>query len=475
MKHLDYLLCALSLTFPYYGLSAGYPGVPIRNQLDQTTFGVDEPGTSTDVDLGYAIYRGSYNATVDRTDFLGVRYAAPPIGTLRFQAPMPPERVRQSEDCLFLNVFVSGQVKKSEKLPVLVWIHGGGYVLGSSAMHPAESFVSEADGGLVVVVVQYRLGMFGFLSGAEVKEKGALNAGLLDQRRALVWVQDYIHLFGGDPERVTIWGESAGAGSVMQHMIAHGGNSPTKLFSNLITSSIFFPHQYKYNDPIPEKIYLESLRAAGCQDAIDRFRCLADSDTETLQKVNFAVNSAGFSWTFLFTPVVDNEYIIEHPLRTSLRRQFNGRKLLAVTNSLEGSSGRNNRGSDVHMSYIYGFINVFRGCIQGSVRHSPGNHASDLQYYMPGANLPIINDELFENAEFIASFDSGFLGLAKYNDLNVHPVDNVITPQWDSFDKIRYSEMLFNRTEDFKPDIHPIRTDPGLLQRCQFWEDLVML
>ena len=80
MKHLDYLLCALSLTFPYYGLSAGYPGVSIRNQLDQTTFGVDEPGTSTDVDLGYAIYRGSYNATVDRTDFLGVRYASPPIG-----------------------------------------------------------------------------------------------------------------------------------------------------------------------------------------------------------------------------------------------------------------------------------------------------------------------------------------------------------------------------------------------------------
>ena len=82
-------------------------------------------------------------------------------------------------------------------------------------------------------------------------------------------------------------------------------------------------------------------------------------------------------------------------------------------------------------------------------------------------SLPIINDELFENAEFIASFDSGFLGLAKYNDLNVHPVDNIITPQWDSFDKIRYSEMLFNRTEDFKPDIRPIRTDPGLLQRCQ--------
>lgn len=84
----------------------------------------------------------------------------------------------------------------------------------------------------ITVEIQYRLGAFGFLASEDVKDHGQLNAGLLDQRRALEWVQEHIEEFGGDPSRVTIGGESAGAGSVMFHALAYGGEQ-TDLFSNV--------------------------------------------------------------------------------------------------------------------------------------------------------------------------------------------------------------------------------------------------
>ena len=89
------------------------------------------------------------------------------------------------------------------------------------------------DNGFISVVIQYRLGAFGFLSSEDVKKNGQVNAGLLDQRFALQWVQDHIEKFGGDPKRVTVAGESAGAGSVMLQAMAYGGKQNTQLFDNV--------------------------------------------------------------------------------------------------------------------------------------------------------------------------------------------------------------------------------------------------
>ncbi|KAH7903515.1 Carboxylesterase family-domain-containing protein, partial [Hygrophoropsis aurantiaca] len=244
------------------------------------------------VDLGYAQYQGALDTTTNITSFLSIRYAAPPLGDLRFQAPQPPltaAGVQQatmnpdscyqtgfgasntapvsiygfnkrqsttptsSEDCLYLNVFVPGEMPAEPAapgtgLPVLVWIHGGGYVAGYAEEFDGADLVADSHNGVVTVVMQYRLGAFGFLSGNEVKASGALNAGLLDQTFALQWVQDHIALFGGDASHVTIWGESAGAGSVLQHIVANGGNTQPPLFSGAITSSTFLPSQYYYND-----------------------------------------------------------------------------------------------------------------------------------------------------------------------------------------------------------------------------------
>ncbi|HEY9154907.1 MAG TPA: carboxylesterase family protein [Opitutaceae bacterium] len=168
--------------------------------------------------------------------YRGIPFAAPPVGNLRWRAPEPPsqwEGVRQakefgpkpiqgagkgpdmSEDCLYLNVWTPA--KSSEKLPVLVWIYGGGFNAGYTS-DPWISGENLAKKGVVVVSIAYRVGQLGFLAHPELSAESphhvSGNYGLLDQIAALKWVQKNIHAFGGDPRRVTIFGESAGGISV---------------------------------------------------------------------------------------------------------------------------------------------------------------------------------------------------------------------------------------------------------------------
>lgn len=126
------------------------------------------------------------------------------------------------EDCLLLDV-VTPAAPKSSKLPVMVQIHGGGYAQGNSEFYPGYALVNASQGNMIYVTMQYRLSAYGFLGGAEVRRQGAANAGLLDQRAALNWIQRHISAFGGDPDQVTIIGGSAGGGSVMLHMTLYGG------------------------------------------------------------------------------------------------------------------------------------------------------------------------------------------------------------------------------------------------------------
>lgn len=203
------------------------------------------------VDLGYAQYRGntSLRANFSTDVYYGIRFAQAPIGELRWQPPqnieahndynrdevidaqtpspscvqgMPAWQIAANEtssvpvpgqeDCLLLDVYVPEQ-PKSASLPVLVNIHGGGYTEGNAAGNAWQALVDASGGEFIFVSTQYRLGAYGFLSSAEVRENGQPNAGLLDQRSALQWVQRNIRAFGGDPAQVTIIGGSAGGGS----------------------------------------------------------------------------------------------------------------------------------------------------------------------------------------------------------------------------------------------------------------------
>lgn len=143
----------------------------------------------------------------------------------------------------------------SHAVPVLVYIHGGGYVLGNPANYPFEHWIEQSP-NVVIVSIYYRLSAFGFLTTPEFVNNaslGDLNAGLLDQIEALRWIQKHIDKFGGDPERVTIDGESAGGASVEMHLIANTGREES-LFRGAIAQAVF-----RTPVPTPEQLQVSTI------------------------------------------------------------------------------------------------------------------------------------------------------------------------------------------------------------------------
>jgi hypothetical protein len=198
------------------------------------------------VTIAYGTVQGTTRASGVRA-FLGIPYAAPPVGKLRWMPPQPVkvwdgvrvctssgpwcpqpaplfgnETGPQDEDCLYLNVW-SPEPQENVRFPVMVWIHGGGWTTGSGAqsMYDGERLAQE---GIVVVTINYRLGPFGFfahpLLSAESGNGTSGNYGMMDQIEALRWVKQNIAAFNGDKDCVTIFGESAGGGSVARLLVS---------------------------------------------------------------------------------------------------------------------------------------------------------------------------------------------------------------------------------------------------------------
>jgi para-nitrobenzyl esterase len=189
-------------------------------------------------------------------EYLGIPYAAPPVGPLRWEPPQPaahwhgirpatafaphcPQpagdfgRPSRTEDCLYLNVFRPAR-DTSAGLPVMVWIHGGGFTGGESDDYNPSALVAD---GVIVVTINYRLGALGFLADAALARRPggpAGDYGLMDQQAALRWVRRNIGRFGGDPHNVTIFGESAGGQSVLLQLISPGARG---LFAKAIVES----------------------------------------------------------------------------------------------------------------------------------------------------------------------------------------------------------------------------------------------
>ncbi|KAI0033946.1 alpha/beta-hydrolase [Vararia minispora EC-137] len=496
------------------------------------------------VDLGYATYQTDVGLDVGVTSFLGIRYAAAPIGDLRFRAPRPPPNIPgiqnasvqpdecfqgrnginstspfrkrtanvPNEDCLFVNVHVPTKSTPDSNLPVFVWIHGGGFAGGSNgAGNPAQTFVHNSNGSVISVQMQYRLG---FLAGQTVANDGVLNAGLLDQNMALQWVQKYISFFGGDPTKVTIHGESAGAGSVLQHIVAHGGNTQPPLFRAAMMSSPFLPFQYAFDDPISEEIYSMITSLTNCTDRT--LACLRSVDAETLNAATNTVDLSNFFGVFTFVPVVDGTFIVERPTVTLKKKQTNSDVVLAITNSHEGDiftdpmTLMNNNttlaeyvaelfprmndssiqqavvlysniglstvseqaaevmGDSIFVCPAFYVLDAFgNSAWKGQFAIPPALHGGDLAYLFADASngFPPVN-----NSDFVRAFQEAFFGPVIFLDPNVH-LSPVVTPEWPSYEDGQQT-MLFNVTDAGATNITIVGPDQALLKRCTFWNSL---
>ncbi|CAG9996883.1 unnamed protein product [Clonostachys byssicola] len=213
-------------------------------------------------------------ATTDDKDFLQNL-----LGSIA-NLPFVQEATGQSEDCLSITVARPEGTKAGDNLPVLFWIFGGGFQLGWSSMYDGEGLVNYAKSinkPIVFVAVNYRVAGYGFLAGKEVKAAGVGNLGLLDQRMGLEWVADNIAAFGGDPEKVTIWGESAGAISVYAQMALYDGDHTYKgkpLFRGAIMNSGSVVPVEPIDGKKGQAVYDQVVKAGGCSGNADTLNCL---------------------------------------------------------------------------------------------------------------------------------------------------------------------------------------------------------
>ncbi|XP_059120197.1 liver carboxylesterase-like isoform X2 [Peromyscus eremicus] len=265
--------------------------------------------------------------------FLGIPFAKPPVGPLRFAPPEAPEPwsgvrdgtsepamclqtdminyqvtkerkmivppISMSEDCLYLNIYTPAHAHESSNLPVMVWIHGGGLIMGMASMHDGSILAATED--IVIVSIQYRLGILGFFSTGDQQARG--NWGYLDQVAALRWVQQNIAYFGGNPGRVTIFGVSAGGTSVSSLVVSPMSKG---LFHRAIMQSgvALLP------DLISEKsdvVYTVMANLSGCEakDSEALVHCLRDKTEAEILAINQVFT--------IISGVVDGVFLPRHP------------------------------------------------------------------------------------------------------------------------------------------------------------------
>ncbi|XP_078689266.1 carboxylesterase 1D-like [Branchiostoma floridae x Branchiostoma belcheri] len=286
--------------------------------------------------------RGTVQYTNDLPDkpvytFLGIPYAAPPVGDLRFRAPQPAapwQGVRDAtelgpycpqddamlqgfsahyhhptfdEDCLTLNI-ETPSLGNNAILPVLLWIHGGSLFAGAGGMWPYASLAAHQD--VVVVTINYRLGSLGFLSTGDENAPG--NFGFLDQVQAMLWVKENIRNFGGDPDRITIFGESAGGASVCYHVVSPLSKG---LFHRAISQSGVCQTLDVNPQPLERAVALAEDLGCETGDTASMVTCLrqASSDDLVASHRRLQMNLRLQGDLFPFPPVVDGTYLPGHP------------------------------------------------------------------------------------------------------------------------------------------------------------------
>ncbi|XP_054426226.1 carboxylesterase 5A isoform X2 [Pteronotus mesoamericanus] len=350
--------------------------------------------------------------------FLGVPFAAPPLGPLRFANPEPmlpwngfrdatsyPKSclqnsdwlpsyqhilkvhfpsLRVSEDCLYLNIYAPARADAGSKLPVMVWLPGGAFQTGSASIFDGSALAAYED--VLVVTTQYRLGMFGFFNTGDRHALG--NWAFMDQLAALTWVQENIKFFGGDPRSVTIFGESAGAISVSSLILSPLANG---LFHKAIMESgvAIIPY-LKAPDEERKKDLQMIANICDCNAADSKalLQCLRAKSSEELLNISQKTKS--------FTTVVDGFFFPDKPLELLIQKTFN---------SVPSIIGVNN--------HEFGFllpVKEFPEVLRGSNK-SVVLHMLHTALHIPTQYLHLVADEYFHDEQSTFEIRNSFLDL----------------------------------------------------------------
>jgi carboxylesterase type B len=304
-------------------------GAVIANQPAATTRydGVPED----DIDIFLGIRYGEDTSGANR--FKPPRPYAPALGSGRIDATKPgpacPQALGQlspplallnvtevSEDCLNLNI-ARPKRTGTDLLPVMIWIHGGSFWLGSNnepTTAGAGLVRQSIENGtpIIHVAVNYRLGFFGFAQSGELEKEGSENAGLRDQRLAIEWVRDNIAEFGGDPKKITILGQSSGGLSIGMQILAYGGKRPLPFQQGVAESQSLEPG-------ITRDFTIDAMAAVAnyvgcnstCVHSSRTIACLRQKDTDTLLKAAIATYSSDIAHNIgdIWLPVVDGDFL----------------------------------------------------------------------------------------------------------------------------------------------------------------------
>ncbi|KAL4226755.1 hypothetical protein ACF0H5_014735 [Mactra antiquata] len=292
--------------------------------------------------------------------FKGIPYAKPPIGELRFSKPLKHPsweavldafnlgsvctqinsvgKVSGSEDCLYLNIYIPYGIDKYDTRAVMIWIHGGAFHTGSGNIDASNLALA---GNVIVVTINYRLGLFGFLSTEDDSALG--NYGLWDQKMAIQWIHDNAHTFGGDKNRICLFGESAGGYSVGLQMI-HSKNAG--LFQRAITESgtVLSPRAISEDS---FTVAIEAAKRLNCPTkTTELVKCLRNKSSRSLINVQ---THAIYGWDssenmkMRLGPVIDNDFIIDspenivHKPNSDAYEVFANLDILAGSNNAEGA------------------------------------------------------------------------------------------------------------------------------------------
>ncbi|PWY65622.1 cholinesterase [Aspergillus sclerotioniger CBS 115572] len=433
-----------------------------------------------------------YPAACPQMDVRETKCMPLPPNIAALMGPTGPNPEVIDEDCLTLNIWRPKDSTPDKKYPVLFWIYGGSFEVGSNMDLPGGPIVEASinqDLPIIFVSANYRLGGFGFLPGQRVRDDESANLGLQDQRLALQWVADNIHNFGGDPSKVTIWGQSAGSHSVFHQMALYNGDHTyhgSPLFQGGIMNSGNTWPVDDVNGTRGEQVYKHVVENSPCSPGNDSLACLRDLKyPDFLRAVNSVPSRSGhFSLSLSYLPRPDGKVVTASPEEAVLNGTYAKVPFIVGDPEDDGSAvvmNMTNITTTDHVTdYLWGYY--YRNAERSQIKELVSIYADDYEYGAPFHTPP--SNSLYPQSKRLAAILGDFTVLLTRRFILADAVpDRRNVPSWSfifsAFKGIPYlgsfhgSELYMREIwkmlqRDF-PDLFPGDIEPAIASMWSYY------